>query len=323
VIWVVGRREPHIIAIMTAVVFLPVIGLGLHQRGLDAINGGVIKHLRDLYGHDMIKTDDHSVVLSSDTTTHGTQLTVNLASRRRPTLYYSESSGVGRVLQRLQAQRPQMRVGIVGLGAGTIAAYARTGDTYDFWDIDPKAMRIARRYFTYVAESPGHINLIQRDGRKALEASQGDYDVIVIDAFTGDGVPAHLLTREALAVYFQRLNHKNGLLLVHASTRYSRLFPVVEATARTLYHASLDVVTEISATTPTSDWDPSRTEYIIVGEPAQIREAITWFPTEEDKGRVKRALTTVDAPLYNPQLVWTDDRNAEIDAFELGRFFFE
>eukprot|EP01035_Chromulina_nebulosa_P065714 gene65714-89900_t len=84
---------------------------------------------------------------------------------------------------------PRLSVGVIGLGAGTLAAYARKEDTFDFWDIDPKALRVARENFTYVAESAGKIDLILRDGRKALEESKQDYDVIVLDAFTGDGVP--------------------------------------------------------------------------------------------------------------------------------------
>jgi hypothetical protein len=147
----------------------------------------------------MIKTDERSVVLSSDTTTHGSQLTADLAARRRPTLYFTESTGIGRVIETLQATRPAINVGVIGLGAGTLAAYARKPDAMDFWDIDPKSIRVARENFTFVAESPGKIDLILRDGRKALEETKTDYDLIVVDAFTGDGIPSHLLTREAMA----------------------------------------------------------------------------------------------------------------------------
>ena len=322
-LWLLNRRDLTAILVTAWVLFIPVLGLGLHQRGLDAMNNGKIRHLRDLYGHLMIKTDATSVVLSSDTTTHGTQLTADLLARRRPTQYYTESSGIGRVLERLQVERPNLRVGVIGLGAGTLAAYARKEDTFDFWDIDPKAFRVARENFTYVAESPGHINLIKRDGRKALEASKENYDVIVIDAFTGDGVPAHLLTREAMQVYFNRLGVKNGLLVVHASTRYSRLFPVVEGTARTLFHMSLDVGTDITESTPNRDWDAVHTEYIIIGLPSLMNNVVGWFGEEEDRGRVKHTIGTVQSPLYDPGLVWTDDRNAELDVFRLGFFLFE
>ena len=322
-LWLTGRRESSIAVVTAGVLLAPVIGLGLQQAGLETATGARVSHIRDLYGHVMITVNSQnpqSVVLSSDTTTHGSQLTADAAARRRPTLYYTESTGVGRVLERLQAERPAMRVGVIGLGAGILSAYARKGDTYDFWDIDPKVFRIAREYFTFVTESAGQINLVQRDGRQALAESRSDYDVLVLDAFTGDGVPSHLLTREALTLYQRRLAARDGLLLVNASTRYSRLFPVVEATARSLGHSTLDVITDISGSTNDRDWDPTHTEYLIVCRPERLKDISGWFAEEEDKGRVKHKVETVQAPLINTQLIWSDDRNAALDAFEVGRF---
>jgi len=321
-LWLTGRREPSIAVIMAAVLLAPVIGFGLQQTRLETANGARVRHIRDLYGHIMITLNPQSVVLSSDTTTHGSQLTADAAARRRPTLYFTESTGVGRVLERLQAERPAMRVGVIGLGAGILSAYARKGDTYDFWDIDPKVIRVAREYFTFVAESAGQINLIQRDGRKALEESRSDYDLLVLDAFTGDGIPSHLLTREAIALYQRRLAARDGLLVVHASTRYTKLFPVVEATARSLGSSTIDVATDISASTNDRDWDPTHTEYLIVCRPQRMKDISGWFAEEEDKGRVKHKVTTVQAPLINTQLIWSDDRNAALDTLELGRFLF-
>jgi hypothetical protein len=322
-LWLNGRREPSVAIITAAVLFAPVLVLGFQQGRQETASGARVLHLRDLYGHIMITLNPTSAVLSSDTTTHGSQLNSDAAARRRPTLYYTESTGIGRTLERLQAQRPAMRVGVIGLGAGTIAAYARKGDVYDFWDIDPKVIRVAREYFTFVADSAGQINLILRDGRKALEDTKSDYDVLVVDAFTGDGVPSHLLTREAITVYQRRLAARDGLLVVHASTRYSRLFPVVEATARTVGRSTIDVVTDISANTADRDWDPTHTEYLIVCRPEEMSDISGWFPEEEDKGRVKHKVATIQSPLINAQLVWSDGRNAAIDSFELGRFLFE
>jgi len=322
-LWLCGARAPGPAVVTACVLIAPIIALGLDQTKPESHGGGRLDHFRDLYGHVMVKTDERSVVISSDTTTHGSQLTADLASRRRPTLYFTESTGIGRVLEHLKSTRPAISVGVIGLGAGTLAAYARPEDTIDFWDIDPKSLRIARENFTYVAESPGKINLILRDGRKALEETKADYDLIVVDAFTGDGIPSHLLTREAIAVYFKRLERRNGLLVVQASNRYSNLFPVVEATARTLGRSSINVNTVIMDSTETRDWDPTRTDYIVVGNLETMRGAAAWFPLEEDKGRVLRTLTTVNAPLIQRRLIWTDDRNAAIDAFGLNRFLFE
>ncbi len=321
VLWLTGRRDPATVIVVLLILAAPVLSLGLSQIRQEAPNGRM-DHYRDLYGHIMVKTDARSVVLSSDTTTHGSQLTTDAASRRRPTLYYTESTGVGRTIERLQAQRPAMKVGIIGLGAGTLAAYARAGDIYDFWDIDPKSIRVARANFTFVAESAGRINLIERDGRKALEDTKSDYDLIVIDAFTGDGVPSHLLTAEAMNLYFRRLAARNGLLVVHASTRYSRLFPVVEATARSIGRSAILIATDITDSLTDRDWDPTHTEYIVICRPEEAKDVASWFPAEEEKGRVKRLVRTIDSPLFNSQLIWSDDRNAAIDTLDLGQFLF-
>ena len=321
-LWLTGRREPGIAAVVAIVLLAPVVILGRHQAGAAAIDGGQIRHERNLYGHLMLKIDDHSVVLSSDTTTHGTQITTDEAARKHPTLYYTESSGLGVVLKKLQSQRPQMNVGVVGLGAGTLAAYARTGDRYDFWDIDPAAIRIARETFSYLADSAGKVDVVERDGRQALAAATTDYDVIVIDAFTGDGVPPHLLAREALRIYLDRLQQRDGLLVVHASTRYTKLFPIIEATGRTLGRSSLDVVTEITEPAADHDWDPSRTEYVIMCRPERLKAITDWFPLEAEPDRVKRTLSTVHGPYIDSRLIWSDERNAQLDAVELGRFLF-
>lgn len=327
IIWLVGRRETSTSVVIACVLVVPVLGLGIHQAHRESVDNGSMRHTRDLYGHIMVKTDSRSVVLSSDTTTHGSQLTMDAAARKRPTLYFTESSGAGRVMERFHSTRPQMNVGVIGLGAGTLAAYSRAGDVYDFWDIDPKSIRVARENFTFVTEAAGKINLVQRDGRKALEDSKTDYDVIVLDAFTGDGVPSHLLTREAIALYMRRLAAKDGILLVHCSSRYSRFYPVVEETARSENLTAIDVHTEIKrdVTEPGKerDWDPTATEYIIIAKPELAKTVLTWFPDEEDGGRVKHLVNTVTSPLVHPQLIWTDDRNASIDVLELGRFLFD
>ncbi|MEO6876097.1 MAG: fused MFS/spermidine synthase [Opitutaceae bacterium] len=325
-VWLTGRREPATVLILGTVLVVPILGIGLHQAYMESFEHGHMQHYRDLYGHVIVKTDSRSAVLSSDTTTHGSQLTADFASRHRPTLYFTESSGVGRTLERLQAARPSMSVGVIGLGAGTLAAYSRPGDVYDFYDIDPKSLRVAQENFTYIAEAAGKVNLILRDGRKALEDSKVNYDMIVIDAFTGDGVPSHLLTREAIAIYMKRLAAKDGILVVHASSRYSRYYPVVEATARSLGLTAINVRTEIKRDVTEKgkerDWDPTNTDYIIITKPEQTKEMATWFPDQEDGDRVTRLVTSVTSPLVNSQLIWTDDRNASIDVLDLGRYLF-
>lgn len=311
------RRDVINVIVVLLVVLSPVVGLVIKQTRDEAEGTVSVRRFRNIYGYSMIKTEQAGVVLSSETTTHGTQLTADPAARLRPTLYYTESSGVGRLLLETRKTHSALRIGVVGLGAGTLAAYARDSDRIDFWDIDPKALRIANDYFTFIADTPGRVSTICSDGRKALEASAEDYDVIVIDAFTGDAVPPHLLTREALAIYARRLAARGGVLAIHTSSRYNTLFPIVAATARTLDLSSVQVVTHIDHTADVSDWDGTLSQYILIGSDERVRELLPWFPEEEDNGRVTRNVTVYDPLPPGRATVWTDDRHAALDALNL------
>ena len=155
-----------------------------------------------------------------------------------------------------------------------------------------------------------------------LERSRADYDVIVLDAYSGDGIPAHLLTREALIAYFSKLQKRQGVLVVHATNRYSTLFPVVGGTANTLGWSSVKVATHITRTAEARDWDCTDTEYILVCRPAQLKGLLGWFPTEEDDRRVSRTLTAYDPLPPGESMIWTDDRHAILDCLDLRRFLF-
>jgi spermidine synthase len=168
------------------------------------------------------------------TTTHGTQ---NLGSPERekmPTTYYVQGSGVGQAL--LAAPRlfgPQARIDVVGLGAGTLACYARPGQRWTFYEIDPAIARIAAdpSNFTFVQRCLPNPPVVIGDARLTLaRAPAGSADVLVIDAFSSDAIPMHLMTSEAFDVYRRRLA-PNGILLVHISNRYLHLEPVVAAAA--------------------------------------------------------------------------------------------
>jgi len=314
------RRDVINVVVVVLVVLAPVVGLVINQTRDEAAGTESLRRFRNIYGYSLIKTEENGIVLSSETTTHGSQLIADAAARRHPTLYYTESSGVGRLILETQNKRPAIRIGVVGLGAGTLAAYARDSDRVDFWDIDPKALAIARDYFTFISDSPGHISVGRMDGRKALEASTDDYDVIVIDAFTGDAVPPHLLTREALALYARRLEARGGLLAIHTSSRYNTLFPIVAATAHTVDWSAVQVVTHIDHPGDTIDWDGTLSQYILIGPRARIQDALAWFPDSEDNDRVTRGVTLYDPLPPGRATVWTDDRHAAIDALNLKSY---
>jgi len=171
--------------------------------------------------------------------------------RRSPTTYYKASSGIGRTL--LAYDRP-VRVGVIGLGAGSLAVYGREGDVYRFYDIDPAVVGVARKWFTYVADSPARTEIVLGDARLSMEreAPQG-YDVIAVDAFAGDAIPVHLITMEAVTQYLRHLK-RDGVIAFHVSNRFLDLKPVLLAIAQAqgLEYANLFDSAESGGTT--SDW---------------------------------------------------------------------
>lgn len=163
-------------------------------------------------------------------TIHGLQ-SIDPARRREPLGYYSESGPAGQILGSL-APRPA-RIGVVGLGNGTLAAYALRGESWTFFEIDAAVERIARdpRWFTYLIDCPGIIRVRLGDGRLSLAAAGDRYDVLILDAYSSKSIPLHLLSREALRVYRARLA-PGGLLVFHISNRYFDLAPVVASLAQ-------------------------------------------------------------------------------------------
>ena len=117
----------------------------------------------------------------------------------------------------------RLRVGVIGLGAGTIATYGRPGDSYQFYEIDPLVIQIARTQFSFLRESPAHVDVVRGDARLSLEREPDQrFNVLAVDAFTGDSVPIHLLTSQAFQLYFGHLA-PNGVVAVHVSNRYLNL----------------------------------------------------------------------------------------------------
>ena len=170
--------------------------------------------------------------LTHGSTLHGSQI-LDPSMRLVPTTYYYRGSPMSEVYELVPSPR---RMAVIGLGAGTISTYARKGDLLDYYEIDPDNEKIAREWFTYLGECKGTLRVTAGDGRLSMQARKADalkYDVITIDAFTGDGIPTHLLTREALSVYLDRLG-EHGIILFHISNRYYDLRPVLKSTASTL-----------------------------------------------------------------------------------------
>nr|WP_274387946.1 fused MFS/spermidine synthase [Salsipaludibacter albus] len=165
--------------------------------------------------------------LYSGTTAHGAQLLEPELSTR-PVGYYDPEGPVGDWLPLVGRDRS---IGVIGLGAGTVATYVREGQDLRYHEIDALVEEIAREDFTFLEQARGDVEVVIGDGRLTLQdVPDGGYDLLMIDAFTSDSIPVHLLTTEAFEVY-DRVIDEDGVLLVHISNRYLDLEPVVAAGA--------------------------------------------------------------------------------------------
>ena len=172
--------------------------------------------------------------------------------RRSATTYYKTSSGIGLAI--LAFEGKPIRVGIIGLGAGSIAVYADGDDTYRFYDINPAVIRIANTWFTYLKDSPGKMETVLGDARLSLEREPPqDFDVLAVDAFSGDSIPVHLITVEAFTEYLRHLKPQ-GVIAFHVSNRFLDLKPVLLAISEKhgLEYAFVHETAENGGTT--SDW---------------------------------------------------------------------
>lgn len=168
--------------------------------------------------------------LTNGNVEHGTQIFGTDEQRHTPTSYYAEDSGVGLAL-RFCCDARTRRIGVIGLGAGTIAAYGHPGDTIQFYDINPAVEPIARNVFTYIRDSGAKVSVVGGDARTSLAGeTPQNFDVLVVDAFSGDAIPLHLLTTQAFALYRRHLA-PGGIIAFHISNRHVDLEPPIAALA--------------------------------------------------------------------------------------------
>ncbi len=187
-------------------------------------------------------------VMLHGTIVHGEQLLAP-GLRRTATAYYCESSGVAHAIQSLPVERPR-KLGIVGLGAGTLAVYGRTGDTLRLYEINDQVIEAARSQFTYLSDSPATIIPVLGDARLMLEGEPSQqFDLLAIDAFSGDSIPVHLVTLEAMQMYLTHLAPE-GILALHITNHYLDLQPVMAAAAASLDRTALVFDLEPNDATP-------------------------------------------------------------------------
>jgi spermidine synthase len=209
--------------------------LVLVVRGAEDYSSGVRVMERDFYG--VVRTVDHSDPVPYRSMyhggiMHGGQL-LGDSFRNTPADYFSPTSGYGRVFQSLHEMHPKqpLAVGIIGLGAGVVASWMKPGDRLVFYEISPRVVDIANREFTFLRDCLATKEIIMGDGRLSLEREPPrGYDVLGIDAFSGDSIPMHLITREAMDLYVKHLK-PDGVIVFQATNRFIDLLPVVKRLA--------------------------------------------------------------------------------------------
>lgn len=228
---------------------------------------GTIKVHETRYGQERVRQLSHGAIM------HGYQF-LDPARRRWPTAYFGPDSGAGIGIKATRTG-PGQKVGIVGLGAGTIAAYCQPGDTYRFYEINPLVSQLAASHFSYLSDCPGKAEVVLGDARLTLEAEANQqFDLLVLDAFSGDAIPIHLLTREAFATWFRHLK-PGGVLAVHTSNLYLNLAPVVRQAADH-YHRSAFIIrsrSDRALGTNASQW-------VLLGPPERLAGFKSVHPLE-------------------------------------------
>jgi hypothetical protein len=222
---------------------------------------------------------------------HGQQMLKEEYSRM-PVTYFCPPSGIGRGMKALEG-RPR-RIGILGLGCGTLAAYGRPGDTLRIYEINPQVLEIAKRDFTYLRDTPAKVEMALGDGRLVLDGEPVDdahlFDILVMDAFSGDSVPVHLITREAFGMYFRHLK-PSGILAVNISNTYLALDPVMERAANAFGKTAL-----------VYHWSPKEDDEMCFGCSWTLmmnKETLAAHPELAQNAEILRQ--------KRPFRVWTDD----------------
>jgi hypothetical protein len=204
------------------------LGAVLLAAGLyHGVSGAPAYRERSFFGIHRVTESNGFRRLVHGNTVHGQQ-SLDPEQRRRPLTYYSTTGPIGGVFRALQDDPRLRRVGVVGLGTGSLAAYSQPGQEWTFFEIDPSVKRIAEnpKLFTFLHDAEGTIQIDLGDARLRLQKSKQTFGLLIVDAFGSDAIPMHLLTREAFAVYLDRLE-PTGILAFHVSNRYVDLEPVL------------------------------------------------------------------------------------------------
>jgi len=286
------RREPAVYGVFGLVSLFVTVGCGVWA--IHEFYASTIVVARNFYGVLRVQETgadaERRRQLIHGNILHGRQY-LQSDLKTQATTYYTASSGIGRLIEAMHPRRDPIRVGIIGLGAGTLAVYGSKGDTYRFYDINPGVIEIARRDFSFLKDSDATIELPLGDARLKLEReTPQNFDVLVVDAFSSDAIPVHLITREAVEVYLRHMK-ADGVIAFHVTNRFLDLVPVVEGIGHALGLHALWISDEgTDALANSSSW------VLLARDPHRLEDP-----------KLAGAATTIEA--RRDWRVWTDDFN--------------
>ena len=294
--WAIWARMALAVAVVAAAVYQ--IGAEIsHARVLARNFYSSLRIVDTGEGADTIRRMEHGGV------EHGAQY-LDRQKRVQPISYYGPTSGAALTIAAMRKQRQApLKIGVVGLGAGALAAYGETGGAMRFYELNPQVIELAKSQFTYLADGKAAIEIAPGDARLVLEAEPAqNFDVLAVDAFSGDAIPIHLLTREALAIYRRHLK-PGGALLFHISNKFVDLEP---ALARLAQDAGVQArVVSDSPDDPDEKSPLSDSDWVIFSEDGSLFNAADMQRAEE-----------LEDPQEGP--AWTDDFNTILSAIRIG-----
>jgi len=267
----VARRAKLIVPVL-ALLAAGFTGFHVHSY-INMLSNDARVMMRNFYGTLRVKDfgDETSITgtrrLMHGVIMHGEQF-LSPERRMEPTTYYGPESGIGRIINLKQESVRAMRVGVVGLGAGTLAVYGRKGDTYRFYEINPQVIDLAKNEFSYLGSSAAQIETLLGDARLTMEREPAQrYDVLAIDAFSSDSIPTHLMTYEAMGIYLKNMQ-ANGVIAFHVTNRFLNLAPVVKRIAD-----EYGLHTMLISDDPDDASDLARTDWVLVSRsPAALAD---------------------------------------------------
>ncbi len=305
VIMTQSREECTDTGIMSYSKTIGIVLLGMILYQVYIVGRNQVVQVRNPYGLIKVVDTNKTRVLIHGRILHGVENT-KVKQKRIPTAYFSTSTGLGVVIKYAQEKSDRISTGVIGLGIGTVAAYLRKEDRMHFYEIDSDIIKIAKRYFHYLSSSLGQVDMTLKDGRLALEqewetTGSQDYDLLIVDAFSGDSIPFHLLTEEAVLLYQKHLK-QNGIIAFHVTNTYVNLEAVTLALAERIGAQHFYLVNK-----PDVQTDTLESHWAILSHDVGLAH---WLATQPI-GDQTRAQTEVKP------ILWTDAKNSILPLLKL------